>query len=124
MDDRWPAWCRSNDLQVEGDSVVVQLAPVRRHRVHVAAGSDQFEMSAIVVSRSIATSIDGVALRAWRLNRNASLVSFRIDRRGRLVGESWAPFAGLTPEEFRFTLRNLAQECDRIEYVLTGEDQV
>jgi len=51
-----------------------------------------------------------------------SLMGFRIDRRGRLVGEAWVPKAGLTGEEFQLYVRHLAVEADRFEYGLTGRD--
>ena len=55
-------------------------------------------------------------------NRTAALVGFRIDNRSRLVGEAWVSKSGLTTEEFELYVRNLAAECDRFEFVLTGRD--
>ena len=50
------------------------------------------------------------------------LVGFRIDARGRLIGEAWVPKAGVTSSEFTSYLRAVAAECDRFEYQLTGSD--
>lgn len=123
MTDEWRAWCRSGGLHVEGDQVTVQLSDGRQHRVLLTTGADAFEMSAVIIPQSVAKSIQNLAPRVWRLNRNTSLVAFRIDRYGRLVGEAWAPLTGLTGDEFRLTLRTLAFECDRLEYILTGDDR-
>ena len=49
-------------------------------------------------------------------------MGFRIDHRGRVVGEAWVPKAGLSAAEFQLYLRTAAVECDRFEYVLTGRD--
>ncbi|HEU5178897.1 MAG TPA: hypothetical protein VFU24_15710, partial [Burkholderiales bacterium] len=59
-------------------------------------------------------------LRAWRRNRSSQLVGFRVDQRGRLVGEAWVPKAGLSAQEFQVYVRRVAAECDRFEYLLTG----
>ena len=64
-----------------------------------------------------------VALVAWERNRASSLVGFRVDDRGRLVGESWVPTPGLTRDEFLFYLRSAAAACDLFEYQLTGKDR-
>ncbi|AUX27009.1 uncharacterized protein SOCEGT47_075820 [Sorangium cellulosum] len=49
-------------------------------------------------------------------------LGFRLEDRGRLVGEAWIPKAGLSVEEFATCVRQVAVECDRLEYLLTGKD--
>jgi hypothetical protein len=51
------------------------------------------------------------------------LVAFGFDKRDRLVGIVEQPIATMAPEELRFYVEMLAKECDRFEYVLTGEDE-
>ena len=62
-------------------------------------------------------------IQVWLRNRATALVGFRIDSRGRLVGEALVPKAGLTAEEFQIYVRAVAVQCDRLEYLLTGRDQ-
>jgi hypothetical protein len=66
--------------------------------------------------------IPDAAVRAWVRNRSVMLVGFRVDERGRMVGESWVPKPGLTAAEFQFILRHLATESDRFEFQLSGQD--
>jgi hypothetical protein len=51
------------------------------------------------------------------------LVGFRLDQKGRLVGEAWVPKAGLTRDEFLLYAKRVADECDLFEYHLTGKDR-
>jgi hypothetical protein len=62
-------------------------------------------------------------MQAWLRNRAVSLVGFRVDERGKLVGEISAPKVGLSADELQFLVRHLATECDRFEFQLTGEDR-
>lgn len=50
------------------------------------------------------------------------LVGFRMDQKGRLVGEAWMPKVGLGREEFLLYVRRVASECDLFEYSVTGKD--
>ena len=67
--------------------------------------------------------IPDAALRAWKRNRSTQLVGFRVDRKGRLVGEAWVPKAGLERGEFLLYVVRVATECDLFEYHLTGKDR-
>lgn len=51
------------------------------------------------------------------------LVGFRLDQKGRLVGEAWVPKAGLSRDEFLLYVKRVADECDLFEYHLTGNDR-
>lgn len=120
----WRRICRGEaGFSVEDDSIVVALADERRHRVEIGDTEDCYELLGVVARRSVVESVPECALRAWQRNRTTALVGFRIDRRGRLVGEAWVPKAGLTREELVTYVRAVAAECDRFEYVLTGQDR-
>jgi hypothetical protein len=67
--------------------------------------------------------IEHAAVAAWKRNRTGILVGFRLDDRGRLMGESWVPQRGLTKDEFLFYVRTLAAACDLFEFQLTGRDR-
>jgi hypothetical protein len=102
--------------------VTMQFSDGRRHRIDVREGDGVIELRGVVARRAVAVQIERVALVAWEHNRACSLVGFRVDDRGRLVGESWVPTPGLTRVEFLFYLRSTAAACDLFEYQLTGKD--
>jgi hypothetical protein len=120
----WKAFCRTaDDMTVDGDAIVVTFPDERSHRVVVEDANDAYELSAVVARPGALYGIDDVPLRAWRRNRATQLLGFRLDRKGRLVGEAWAPKLGLSREEFLNYVRRVATECDLFEYHLTGKDR-
>jgi hypothetical protein len=88
----------------------------------VTEENDVYSLSAVVVRQRTVASLPELPVHTWLRNRAVPLVGFRIDRRNRLVGEAWIPKAGLTAEEFQLYVRTVAIECDRFEYLLTGQD--
>src|SRR5258708_38648566 len=118
----WRDYCHFKDLQLTGDTVLVSLPGGRAHQVSVSDEADAYRLSSVVVRASIASTIDNLAAYAWERNRATELVGFRIDRKGRLVGESWVPKPGLTASEFYVYVHTVATEADRFEYQLTGAD--
>ena len=120
----WRKLCAgARDVQIDGEGVVVALGRGRQHRVDVVPRSDAIELSAVVARRAVVDEQEDPALAAWKRNRACSLVGFRIDERGRMVGESWVPGAGLTAAEFQLYLRNVAAACDLFEFQWTGKDR-
>jgi hypothetical protein len=77
---------------------------------------------AVVAKAAAVKDVSDLALRIWRHNRAAQLVSFRVDTRGRVYAEGWVPKAGLTAEELRHVVHRVAAESDRFEFILTGRD--
>ncbi|CAN5487669.1 hypothetical protein BH09SUM1_BH09SUM1_18860 [soil metagenome] len=126
MGDEWPKYCRARDLAVEGNRVAVSFTSGRSQKVAVTDEGESIRLSAIVAARAtIAKMVEkpaNLAILAWQRNRATGLVGFRIDERGRLVGEALVPRVGLTAEEFQIYLRTVASECDRFEFLLTGKD--
>ena len=118
----WSHLCMAPDLKCDAHHVDVTFGDGRGHRVNVEQQADAFVLSAIVVRQSKVALQSDLPVQAWLRNRAVALVGFRIDKRGRLVGEAWMPKIGLTAEEFQLVVRNVAVECDRFEYVLTGRD--
>jgi len=51
------------------------------------------------------------------------VVEFALDESGRLIGRIEQVAEALNRNELEFYLTALAQECDRLEYLLTGRDQ-
>jgi hypothetical protein len=78
-------------MTLDGDVIVVTFPDERSHRVVVEDVDDAYEFSAVVARPAALDDIDDAPLRAWRRNRATQLLGFRIDRKGRLMGEAWAP---------------------------------
>ncbi len=122
MSFNWHRLCRPEDMTVEGRGILINVGDDRSHRVLVHEMDDEFFLRAYVVRQAVVNSIPDLPLRIWQRNRTVSMVGFRIDKRGRLVGEAWVPKTGLTESEFQLYVRQLAVEADRFEYELTGRD--
>lgn len=119
----WKRWCRGQeDIALDGEFVVVTFVGGRHHRVEVVDAGEAYELTGLVARRVDLQSVPNAHLRAWERNRAIQLVGFRVDRRGRLVGEAWVPKPGLGADEFLHYVRRIAAECDRFEYILTGKD--
>jgi hypothetical protein len=126
----WVQYCRVTDFTVKESDVEVcfgaaghhQASGERHHRVSVEDLGQEYRLRAFVVRQAVVNSLADLPVTAWSRNWSTSLVGFRIDERGRLVGEAWVPKAGLSAQEFQLYVRTLAAECDRFEYVLTGRD--
>jgi hypothetical protein len=120
----WREFCRKQSaFLIEGDRVAVTFENERRHRVVVRETDSAYVLTAIVARQDVFTDVPDAALRAWKRNRSTQLVGFRVDRKGRLVGEAWIPKAGLERDEFLLCIMRVATECDLFEYQLTGKDR-
>jgi hypothetical protein len=117
------AFCRGAErISIDGESAVLVMTGDRRQRVEIRQTPDTYEFMSVVVRPSVVASVPDVPLRAWRRNRAMQTVGFRVDRKGRLVGEAWVPKAGLSRDEFLLSVRRCAAECDLFEFHLTGKD--
>src|SRR5687768_13196480 len=120
----WKQFCRGVEgVVIDGDGVDVVQADKRRHHIFIQETADSYELTGVVARASALSAWADVPLRAWRRNRAMQLVGFRVDQKGRLVGEAWVPKVGLRRDEFLLYLKRLAAECDLFEYHLTGKDR-
>lgn len=111
----------------EGETLRVSLYKgARRHCVLLSRDEDRYVFRAVVLSDSEVTRNKQqrrrIARRAWRRNATKALVTFGFDSDDRLVGQIEAPAATLDHDELVLYIETLARECDRFEYVLTGQD--
>ena len=121
MSANWEEFCNAPDFKVDGHSIAVRFAEDQSHTVTVQEQPDTYVLSAMVARQAIVSDVPDLPLEMWLRNRAVTLVGFRIDRRGRLMGEAWVPKAGLDAGEFQLYVRIVAIECDRFRYLLTGE---
>lgn len=118
----WKKFCCTQDISIDGDTIKVSFNNDRKHLVKAEEVNGEFRIWAIIARPAIVAEQKDLQLRIWQRNHASKLVSYRIDEKGRLVGEAWIPKAGLTADEFRLYVRTVAAECDRLEYLLTGRD--
>lgn len=122
MTNDWKQYASAEGLTVDGSAIDVSFVDGRRQLVSVAEEAEEYRLSSFVVKQAKAQSIPDLPLQVWKRNRSTAIVGFRIDDRGRLVGEARVPKQGVTAEEFQLTVRTVAVECDRWEFILTGCD--
>ena len=122
MPSSWRALLAGARFRIDGDDVVVGFENQRSHRVRIRETEDTIEVHAVVAKAAAVKDVSDLALRIWRHNRAAQLVSFRIDTRGRVHAEGWVPKSGLTAEELQHVVHRVAAESDRFEFILTGRD--
>ena len=118
----WKEFCCARDISVEDNIIKVSFKNERKHLVRAEEVNGELRIWAIIAGQAIVAQQKDIQLRIWQRNHISKLVSYRIDGRGRLIGEAWMPKLGLTPDEFRLYVRTVAAECDRLEYLLTGRD--
>jgi hypothetical protein len=124
----WRRLSADAGLRDSDDGLVIQFPDSRHQQVFVDARDPQaLRVWSVAASPSRVTAAVGrgesVHLLAWRRNRASDLVGFKVDGRGRLIGEAWVPTAGLDAGEWRTYVTAVAQACDRTEYLLSGRDE-
>lgn len=113
---------------VDGRSVKVTLPHNERaHRVTLQRNGDHYVFTSVVAASRIvkksARAWRDLADWAWRKNSQKDLVGFAFDRHHRLLGVIEQPVETLDEEELVIYVNAVAEECDRFEYKLTGEDR-
>jgi hypothetical protein len=120
----WQSLSRQAGLQTLDDTLDVILDGRRRQRVYVDLGhGETVRLWSIVARPAVVSSLETPTLDVWHRNRLSEFVGFSIDRRGRMIGETWVPSWSITSDEWGFYVRSLAKACDRFEYLLTGRDE-
>jgi hypothetical protein len=110
-------------MRAGGGTIDVALGENRRQRVTVDdPATDAIRLWSVVARPSALRILETPLEDAWRRNRLSEFVGFTMDGRGRMIGETWVPLIGITPDEWGFLVKNLARACDRFEYLVSGKD--
>ena len=123
----WRRLSRKAGLRVTDNELVLTFSDGRQHRVTVEErpGREDLRLWAVAAQGAmLPDEPEGPQVHAWKRNRFSDLVGFKIDGRGRLVGEAWVPLAGLDAEEWTLYVNAVARACDRVEYLLSGRDEL
>ena len=95
----------------------------RSQIVRLARRRDRYIFSSVVAPvRAVSEDRRSLAFRLWRRNALKAVVTFTVDRHERVIGLIDQPIESVRSKELKFYLETLARECDRLEYILTGED--
>lgn len=99
----------------------------RSQNVFVGRDRDRYVFTSVVLSaervaRQRKNLYDFVD-RLWRRNRQTDVVNFTFDQQNRLIGRIKHLANTLDADELYFYLSRLAIECDRLEFVLTGQNR-
>lgn len=119
----WREMSEAAGFEVQDDRVHVSIG-ARWQVVKVATDEEGVRLYSTVARRHQVNELRPEIIdRIGEQNRLSEVMGFRIDRRGRLIGEAWVPAAGLDTDEWIFYVRTVAEACDRLEFVLTGRDR-
>ncbi len=109
----------------EGRSLEVVFLNGRRQRITIEHQGERYVLTSVVLKTRQVEKIGRteVLISLWQRNRETNAVAFSLDKRGQLVGRIEQLAETVDPEELALYLKLLARECDRFEYVLTGQDR-
>ena len=97
----------------------------RKQRINILQQGKYFTFRSVVLGKAKVNQYyeDWLLSYIWQENKETPLVSYQIDKKGRLTGRITQLTETLDKEELLFYIEVLAKECDRMEYLLTGKDQ-
>ena len=112
------------EVAVEDNKVTVSLPGGRRQHIEIERDGDWYVFTSVILGKAGTDRMAWLnfAERVWDRNRWTDVVAFHMDGRGRLVGCITQRAETVDLEELKFYLACLARECDRMEYLLTGQD--
>ena len=109
----------------EAPVATLSLGNARQQRVRIIRSNDYYQLSSIVLGRQQTRSLSPkrIAELVWLRNQETDVVAFGWDKRDRLVGRIDQLAETMDAEDLFFYLEMLALECDRLEWLITGEDK-
>jgi len=113
-------------LSHKAGEAVISFPNGRTQTIYIRRVGGRYVLTFRVIGSTKAGNIGpaDLARRIWIRNRATDVVEFALDETGRLVGRIEQVAETLNHDELEFSLTALAQECDRLEYLLTGRDQM
>jgi len=123
----WRQLSRAAGVAVTTNGLKVSLGGGRQHTLivdEVDGDTAVLRLWSVAAPARVVLHPEMTDIVAWERNRTSDLVGFKVDGRGRLIGEAWVPQIGLDAEEWAIYVRAVAEACDRVEYLLTGRDEL
>ena len=113
-------------LAYQDGEALVSFPDGRMQTIYVRRAGDSYLLTSRVIGSTKVANMEptDLACQIWSRNRVTDVVEFTLDESGRLIGRIEQVAETLNRNELEFYLIALAQECDRLEYLLTGRDQM
>ena len=113
-------------LSYRAGEVVISFPDGRTQSVFIHRVGASYVLTSRVIGNTRVGSMPkaDLARQIWVRNRATDVVEFTLDESGRLIGRIVQGAETFDRNELEFYLVSLAQECDRLEYLLTGRDQM
>jgi len=113
-------------LSYKAGEAVISFPDGRTQNIYIRRAGGCYVLTSRVIGSTKAGNMApaDLARRIWVRNRATDVVEFALDESDRLVGRIEQIAETLNRNELEFYLIALAQECDRLEYLLTGRDQM
>jgi len=113
--------------QVRERLVMTVVTGPRAQKISIVKQDANYVLTSVVLGTMKVTKTHKrwreLARLAWHRNAEHQLVTFAFDKNDRLVGQIRHPVDHLDYEELEIYVRSLARECDRFEYLLSGDDE-
>lgn len=113
--------------QAREQVVITVVTGQRSQKITIAKHNRNYVLTSVVLGtlkvKKTLKRWRELARLAWHRNAEHQLVTFAFDQKDRLVGQIRHPVDHLDYEELKIYVRSLARECDRFEYLLSGEDK-
>lgn len=109
-------------ITLTGNDIMLEFSGGRKQLVNVSYRGTQYRLTSIVLKRAYVEKIGKYKLlpRVWLRNRETNLVTFSLDKHGRLIGCIEQPSETAEADELLYYLEHLAIECDELQYLLRG----
>ena len=112
------------EIKLQRNGILVTFSNNRSQAISTDRQNDRYVMTSVVLGRRRVRRIGRSRLLPlfWQRNREANMVAFSLDKRGRLVGQIEQLTETIDPQELALYIELLARECDQFEYALSGKD--
>lgn len=111
-------------LSYKGGIATVTLPSGRFQTIEISRINGSYLLSSKVIgsTRAQALSPSELVEFLWRRNTQTGIVALTLDDVGRIVGRIYHDSTEVDLPELTYYLSALAEECDRLEFLLTGRD--
>jgi hypothetical protein len=111
-------------ISLESDRLNVSFTGGRKQQIVVKRRRASYTLTSNVLQRAKVEELgrSNILRAIWTRNRSSRLVGFRLDKSGKVVGYIEHQAESLDPSDLAYCIEVLARECDRLEFVLSGED--
>jgi len=105
--------------------VLVEFSNGRKQHVMVSHQGEHYLLISVILKRGHVEKIGRSTILPfiWQRNRETNLVAFSLDKQGRLIGSIEQLTKTADVNELHMYLEHLAQECDQLQYLLSGPER-